>query len=110
MTKSLTSLRWLITGGCGFIGSSLITHLLRENPETEIRILDNLSVGTREDLSGVISAVEKELGVKSSSVDLIEGDIRDYDICHKCCDNIDVIVHLAANTGVDPRQSITAGG
>jgi len=102
MTKPLTSLRWLITGGCGFIGLSLITRLLRENSGTEIRILDNLSVGTREDLSGVISTVKKELGVKPFGVELIEGDIRDYDICHNSCDKIDVIVHLAANTGVAP--------
>ena len=33
--------RYLITGGCGFIGSSFIARLLRENPETNIRVLDN---------------------------------------------------------------------
>jgi UDP-glucose 4-epimerase len=97
-----TSLRWLITGGCGFIGSSLTTRLLKENPETNIRILDNLSVGTKEDLSEVVSSIENDLNVKLSGVELIEGDIRDYNLCYKCCDDIDVIVHLAANTGVAP--------
>ena len=92
----------LITGGCGFIGLSFIARILRESPETSIRVFDNLSVGTREDLSEVISAVEKEHNVKPTGIELVEGDIRDYKICHKCCDGIDVIIHLAANTGVAP--------
>jgi UDP-glucose 4-epimerase len=99
---NITSLRWLITGGCGFIGTSLIASLLRENPETNIRILDNLSVGTREDLIEVTLSVEKEKDVKLKGIELVEGDIRDYDACQKCCEGINVVVHLAANTGVGP--------
>lgn len=102
MTKSFALKCWLITGGCGFIGLSLIARLLRENPETRIRVLDNFSVGTREDLFDVISLVEKEHNIKPAGIELVVGDIRDYDICNKCCDGIDVIVHLAANTGVAP--------
>jgi UDP-glucose 4-epimerase len=102
MTKTFSSIHWLITGGCGFIGTSLISRLLRENPEIKIRVLDNLSVGTKEDLQEVISAIEKEMNVKPSGIELIESDIRDYATCHKCCNGIDVIVHLAANTGVGP--------
>ena len=44
---------WLITGGCGFIGTSLIKKILKENPHSYIRVLDNLSVGSREDLKEV---------------------------------------------------------
>lgn len=102
MTRLHTSFHWLITGGCGFIGSSLITHLLRENAETHIRILDNLSVGTREDLFAITASIGKELGVTPKAIELVEGDIRDFDLCDKCCDGMDVIVHLAANTGVTP--------
>lgn len=102
MTKLFTSYRWLITGGCGFIGSSLIASLLRENPETSIRILDNFSVGTKKDLFEVNSSIEKKLDATPEGIELVEGDIRNYDTCHKCCDGIDVIVHLAANTGVAP--------
>lgn len=40
--------------------------------------------------------------MKPSTIELVEGDIRDYDTCLKCCKGIDVIVHLAANTGVAP--------
>ncbi len=119
---------YLITGGCGFIGTSLIAHLLKQNPDTRIRVLDNLTVGTREDLAGVCDFIELDVKGKtlddanrfkndssdagtdvshltshiSRSVELIAGDIRDYDICAKCCEGTDVVVHLAANTGVGP--------
>jgi UDP-glucose 4-epimerase len=102
MTKPFASLRWLITGGCGFIGTSLIARLLRETPGTSIRVLDNLSVGTKEDLLGVTSTIEQEQNIKATGMELIEGDIRDFEVCNKCCKGIDVIVHLAANTGVAP--------
>jgi UDP-glucose 4-epimerase len=101
-SSPLTPYRYLITGGCGFIGTSLIARLLRENPETNIRVLDNLFVGTKADLSEVTSSIEKELSVKATGIELIEGDIRDFDACNKCCNGIDIIVHLAANTGVAP--------
>ena len=47
--------KWLITGGCGFIGTSLIAFLQERHPQVGIRVLDNLSVGTRDDLSAVCS-------------------------------------------------------
>jgi UDP-glucose 4-epimerase len=102
MTNPITSSRWLITGGCGFIGSSLIAALLRKNPNTSIRILDNLSVGSKEDLLEVTSAVQKDIGLLPVNIELIEGDIRDYETCLESCSGIDIIVHLAANTGVGP--------
>lgn len=102
MVDTSRSPHWLITGGCGFIGTSLIGRLLRENPVANIRVLDNLSVGTRDDLLEVTSSIERELNVRPSGITLVEGDIRDYDTCRKCCDGIDVIIHLAANTGVAP--------
>ena len=107
ITRSLQS--WLITGGCGFIGTSLIAYLLKENPAVKIRVLDNLSVGAREDLAGICEFIELDI-TKSSNlgpqlsnkVELVVGDIRDYKTCNMCCNGIDVIVHLAANTGVGP--------
>ena len=97
---------WLITGGCGFIGTSLIAHLLKETPGINIRVIDNLSVGTEEDLSEVCDFVKSDpthLPSHSAQVvQLVVGDIRSYDICLRCCEGVDVIVHLAANTGVAP--------
>ena len=42
--------RWLVTGGCGFIGTNLIKNLV-DNGVYHIRVLDNLSVGARDDLA-----------------------------------------------------------
>lgn len=129
--------RWLITGGCGFIGTSLIKNLISEDGHY-IRVLDNFSVGTREDLSRVCNFTElnpKDLNSQNSDlnskysqpsafrsdsgpsdtrhapcaihhapipVELLVGDIKDYDICLRAAQGIDVIVHLAASTGVGP--------
>ena len=103
--------RWLITGGCGFIGTNLIKNLVSQGGQF-IRIVDNLSVGTREDLTSVCQFIEKSgtaiysstptsLG-SSSDVELIVGDILDEKLAMKTAEGIDVMVHLAASTGVGP--------
>jgi UDP-glucose 4-epimerase len=101
----MAQLKWLITGGCGFIGVNLIDHILKQNPRTDIRILDNLSVGGREDIAEVcdirdVSCTEVES--KPCGVELLVVDIRDFDACLKACKEIEVVVHLAASTGVAP--------
>jgi UDP-glucose 4-epimerase len=96
-------MRWLITGGCGFIGTNLVAHLLTENPNSMIRVLDNLTVGAKEDLGKVTPFLEILLTVlkgQPQGVELVIGDIRDPETCLKCCEGIDNIVHLAASTGV----------
>ena len=50
--KAEANMKWLITGGCGFLGTSLIKKLL-ESENHSIRVLDNLSVGSRDDLTQV---------------------------------------------------------
>lgn len=85
-------LNWLITGGCGFIGRNLVKNLLDEK-ENRIRIIDNLSVGTQADLYRVCSP---------GDIEFIQGDILDADLMAASAKGIDVIVHLAANTGVAP--------
>ncbi|MEW6001831.1 MAG: NAD-dependent epimerase/dehydratase family protein [Nitrospirota bacterium] len=96
---------WLITGGCGFIGTSLIAHIIKEKPDINIRVLDNLSAGSRGNLLEVTSFVEKEYSVLSDGpkgIELIVGDIRDYAICLQSCRGADIVIHLAANAGVGP--------
>ena len=97
-------MKWLITGGCGFIGSSLIQSLQSEGGH-DVRVLDNLSTGTRDDLALVcdfreIHAVSKESSPEG--VELVVGDILDEDLAREVTQGVDVIVHLAANTGVGP--------
>lgn len=106
----------LITGGCGFIGTSLIAYLIKKYPMTNIRVLDNLSVGAKEDLADVTTFLEKELSSLKGhpeGIELFVGDITDYETCFKCCEGIDIIVHLAASTGVpnsveNPRLDMEA--
>jgi len=96
-------MNWLITGGCGFIGSSLTARLLREGHR--IRILDNLTVGTRAALPKGIAVVERDPGEVDDQwggLELVVADIRDRDATFKAVRGAGVIVHLAANTGVIP--------
>ncbi len=103
---------WLITGGCGFIGTNLIRHLTETVPEIRIRVLDNLSIGSRADLASVCSfqeldsTIEKPISAddvnSKSAVELVVGDIRKADVCIAAAAGMDAVVHLAANTGVRP--------
>lgn len=97
-------MRWLITGGCGFLGTNLIRSLLAEEGHS-IRVVDNLSVGSRDDLSTVCRFVE--VGTEAAwgdggAVQLVIGDIMDDKLAHQAVAGADVIVHFAANTGVGP--------
>ena len=101
-------MKWLITGGCGFIGTRLIKNLVREG-EHSIRLVDNLSVGTRDNLASVCDFVELDYSTLSSarfapnhSPQLIVGDILNEKLAIQAAQGVDVIVHLAANTGVSP--------
>ena len=98
--------KWLITGGCGFIGKSLIRQLIKEGGH-KIRVLDNLSIGSREDLASVCEFVEVSSSLLTPNfiqekVELVVGDILDDTLAVKVAIGSDVIVHLAANTGVGP--------
>jgi UDP-glucose 4-epimerase len=97
---------WLITGGCGFIGTSLIKRLLVEGGHS-IRIVDNLSVGNREDLSRVATEFSEVKSLasapwESGTVELVVGDVLDDQLAIAAAKGMDAIVHLAANTGVQP--------
>lgn len=96
-------MKWLITGGCGFIGSNLIKNIYA-NGSRDIRVVDNLSVGSSKYL-------EKEFGFKVcdiaqeiepiSGLDIITGNILDKELAAKSSIGADIIVHLAANCGVE---------
>ena len=98
-------MRWLITGGCGFIGTALVRRLLKQGIGN-IRIVDNLSVGSKEDLGMVTKFLEVDRNEifenLPRSVQLIVGDILDEQLAINASKGCDVIVHLAANTGVGP--------
>jgi len=99
---------WLITGGCGFIGTRTIEKLLAQG-DCRIRVIDNLCAGTQEDLAKV-SIVQLDTAAQLTAWEKIEpgvchlvvGDILDAELAVKICEGADVILHLAGNTGVGP--------
>ena len=84
------TLRYLVTGGAGFIGSNIVEELLKRN--YSVRVLDNFSTGKRENL--------KEF---QKDIELIEGDIRSYHTVNQAIKSIDVVFHEAALPSV-PRS------
>jgi UDP-glucose 4-epimerase len=111
---------WVVTGGCGFIGVNLIAALLADRrQQLNIVVVDNLSVGTRDDLAAVCDLVEPDPETwrpiddpaPQRKVQLLVGDILDQELALRATHGADVIVHLAANTGVpasvqDPRKDM----
>lgn len=89
---SLTGKKILVTGGAGFIGSNLTGTLLALG--NKVTVLDNFSTGKRENLADFIS---------DPAFDLIEGDIRDPEICRQAVEKVDFILHEAA-LGSVPRS------
>lgn len=101
-------MRWLITGGCGFIGTSLIRSLVAEGGH-RIRVIDNFAAGTRQDLARIAEAVAVESAairpmdkISGDAVELIEGDVVDGPLMFKAAAGAETIVHLAACAGAEP--------
>jgi UDP-glucose 4-epimerase len=107
--------RYLITGGCGFIGRRLVGALL-ETPDATIRVVDDLSFGTRAALAalGEVEDIDSfTTATPRGRIQLKIGSIADADLAIAACRDVDIVVHLAANTGVgpsivDPRFDCTA--
>ncbi|MFH1809337.1 MAG: NAD-dependent epimerase/dehydratase family protein [Pseudomonadota bacterium] len=93
-------MQWLVTGGCGFIGGHLIERLCTD-AGARVRVLDDLSVGTRSDLERVARVVDPGRAVPGD-VELVVGDVRDPELVQQVSMDCDAIVHLAARTGVLP--------
>lgn len=89
----LSGFRFLVTGGAGFIGSHLVDTLLAQGAEL-VRVLDDLSNGSRANLSA---------HVNNSRFELIEGSITDPTVCERACAHITHIAHQAA-LGSVPRS------
>lgn len=73
----------LVTGGAGFIGSNITERLVQKGEE--VRVLDNLSTGSKDNLAGCIDKLE-----------FIEGDIRDDAALDVALEGVDRVFHQAA--------------
>lgn len=83
-------MRFLVTGGAGFIGSNIVEELLPRG-ET-VRVLDNFSTGKRENLAAFRERIE-----------LVAGDLRDLPTVRRAVEGVDYILHQAALPSV-PRS------
>ena len=81
--------RALITGGAGFIGSTLADRL--SGAGIEVVIYDNLSRGRREFIAGAL---------ERAGVELVEGDVLDGERLRRSLEGCDTVFHLAANADV----------
>ncbi len=82
-------MRYLITGGSGFIGSHLADALIARGDT--VLVLDDLSTGRRSNLEPALS---------TGSAELVEGSILDRELVEECVAQTDVCLHLAAAVGV----------
>lgn len=93
-------MKYLITGGAGFIGTHLATALLEKN--ADVTIFDNLSrKGTEINL--------KHLKKNFPKLKFIKGDLRSFSTLYKALKNIEVVYHLAGQVAVttsvlNPRE------
>ncbi len=89
----LSNYSFLISGGAGFIGSNIVDYLVFHKAG-KIRILDNLSTGSLDNLKSVLNL---------PNVEFIKGDIRDFDTCVAVVQGVDFVSHQAA-LGSVPRS------
>lgn len=96
-------MRWLVTGGCGFIGAHLVGRLARCGHA--VRVLDDLSVGALNRLPphALWSPLVCDDGAwESGRVTAVVGDVADAEAVLQACAGVEGVVHLAASTGVLP--------
>jgi nucleoside-diphosphate-sugar epimerase len=83
-------MRYLVTGGAGFIGSHIVDELVRRGHS--VVVLDNLSTGKESNLASIREKIE-----------LSTGSVTDLAAVQAACRGADYVVHLAARTSV-PRS------
>jgi UDP-glucose 4-epimerase len=80
-------MRYLVTGGAGFIGSSTVDELVRRGHD--VVVLDDLSSGKLANLA-----------VVGTQIEFVQHSVTDLDRLRQACRGIDFVIHLAARTSV----------
>ena len=83
-------MRYLVTGGAGFIGSNTVDELVRRGHS--VVVLDDLSSGKEENLADI-----------RSKITFVKGSITDLEVMQKAIHQAEYVIHLAARTSV-PRS------
>jgi UDP-glucose 4-epimerase len=82
-------MRYLVTGGAGFLGSHLVEALLADGHETVV--LDDLSTGRRENIAHL---------EPTGRLNFVAGTVRNADLVRDCLSGVDAVFHLASAVGV----------
>ncbi len=85
-------MRYLVTGGAGFIGSHIAETLLEQGHE--VRVLDNFSTGKRENIEALSSRFN------GNRFEVLEGDVRDASRVGEAVRGVNIIFHEAAFVSV----------
>lgn len=85
-------MKYLVTGGAGFIGSNIVSELLSRGHE--VRVLDNFATGKRENILPLM---------KDPNLTMIEGDLRSFHIVRAAVKGVDFVLHQGALPSV-PRS------
>jgi len=83
--------RYLVTGGAGFIGSHLVERLVRDG--ADVTVLDDLSTGRREHIRALRDRIR-----------FLRGDAARLEMCRRAMQGVDYVLHQAAVTSV-PRST-----
>src|SRR5712691_11872154 len=83
-------MRYLLTGGAGFIGSNTVDELVQRGHS--VVVLDDFSAGKEDNLAEV-----------RSKITLVKGSITDLEAVRRACQEADFVLHLGARTSV-PRS------
>jgi nucleoside-diphosphate-sugar epimerase len=85
-------MKYLVTGGAGFIGSHIVQTLLEQG--ASVRVLDNFSTGKRENLAELTQHFD------GNQFEVLEGDLRDASHVEEAVRGVDIIFHEAAFVSV----------
>ena len=80
-------MKYVVTGGAGFIGSHLTEKLIKQG--VVVTVLDNLNTGKIENLKSV-----------SKKINFVQNDIRDFEVLRSLMENVDGVFHQAAMASV----------
>jgi dTDP-glucose 4,6-dehydratase len=85
----------LVTGGCGFIGSNFVHHVLQTRPDTRITVLDKMTYAARRE--------NLPTQFENPNLEIVIGDIGNLELVRHVVVNrkIDTIINFAAETHVD---------
>ena len=83
-------MRYLVTGGAGFIGSHLVDALVEQRKS--VLVLDDFSTGSHDNIAHLL---ESEL------VEVVEGSVLDEALVDECVRSVECCVHLASAVGVN---------